>query len=305
MDRNSINWRGYIPAITTPFNDRDELDTVMLTTLLEWLLKEGMHGIVVAGTTGEWFSMSLEEKALLFKTTADVLSGKMTLVAGCNAFTAKDVIASAAIASECGFDGILVTPPPYIKPSDRGLYTFYKDINDAVDLPICLYNWPPGTGIDMNLSLLERICELDKVVALKNSTGDSKKFHNDAEALYKKVRIFGAPLNKAGIKLLQEERSVGLMGSGAVLGHFQSGFFEELWKGNIDKALEYGNMDRRIMNDWFDVHYMAKFGSAQAIMKTALNLRGLPGGQPRRPILPLNDEETDIIRKTLQALDIL
>ena len=98
------------------------------------------------------------------------------------------------------------------------------------------------------------------------------------------------------------------MGSWAparVLGHFQPGFFEELWKGNINKALEYGKMDRRVMNDWFDVHYMAKFGSAQAIMKTALNLRGLPGGQPRRPILPLNEEETDVIRKTLQALDIL
>ncbi|PCI45245.1 MAG: dihydrodipicolinate synthase family protein [Alphaproteobacteria bacterium] len=305
MDRNNIDWRGYIPAITTPFNDQNELDTKMLTTLLEWLHQEGIHGIVVAGTTGEWFSMSLKEKALLYKTTSEVLCGKMTLIAGCNAFLANEVIALAEVACKYNFDGILVTPPPYVRPSDREIFTFYQEINDAVNIPICIYNWPPGTGIDMPLPLLERICDLENVVALKNSTGDSDKFLNDATALHKKVRVFGAPMNEFGIKLIQEKKSDGLMGAGAVLGHYQSAFFDELWQGNIEKALEYGAMDRRIMNDWFDVHYVAKFGSAQAIMKTALNLQGLPGGYPRRPILPLLDDEIAIIRKSLEKLGVL
>tara|TARA_R110002096_G_scaffold51601_4_gene134833 strand:- start:1207 stop:2124 length:918 start_codon:yes stop_codon:yes gene_type:complete len=305
MDRNSIDWRGYIPAITTPFNDDDKLDPEMLATLLKWLYTQGMHGIVVAGTTGEWFSMATEEKQQLYKTTSNVLSGKMTLIAGCNAFTAKEVIALAASAKECAFDGILVTPPPYVRPSDSEIYTFYQEINAAVDIPICVYNWPPGTGVDMKLSLLERLCGLDKVVALKNSTGNADKFLNDAENLHDKVRIFGVPMNEYGIKLLTEKKADGLMGSGAVLGKNQANFFNELWAGNIRKALEYGAMDRRIMNDWFDQHYMAKFGSAQAIMKTALNLQGLPGGQPRRPILPLAQAETNIIRKSLTDLGII
>lgn len=305
MDRNDIDWRGYIPAITTPFNDRGAFDEGMLRTLLEWLHGEGMHGIIVAGTTGEWFSMTDGEKAELYRTTGRTLAGKIPILAGCNAFTANAAIASAAVAHDSGFDGILLTPPPYVKPSPQEVYTFYKDVSDACALPICVYNWPPGTGIDMDLDLLTRISKLDKVVALKNSTGSPEHFLTVAQALHKDVRIYGAPMNDAGADLIKRGLSHGLMGSGGVLGRMQTGFFDELWAGNLDKALDYGAKDRRVMNDWFDIHYMAKFGSPQAIMKTALNLQGLPGGMPRRPILPLADADVAKVRDTLAALDIL
>ncbi|MCB2114493.1 MAG: dihydrodipicolinate synthase family protein [Parvularculaceae bacterium] len=305
MDRDSIDWRGYIPAITTPFNERFELDLQMLRDLLEWLNQEQMHGIVVAGTTGEWFSMSTEEKVALFRTTGETLRGKMSLIAGCNAFTANETISLASVAKESGFNGVLVTPPPYVRPSDEGVYAFYKDINDAVDIPVCIYNWPPGTGIDMGLELLERLCDLEMVVALKNSTGDSDKFYREARALHDRVRIFGLPMNEQGVRLLDDGVADGLMGSGAVLGRNQPMFFEEYWRGEVKSALRYGAMDRVIMNEWFDDNFIARFGSAQAIMKTALNLQGLPGGMPRRPILPLSDEETDLVRRSLESLKIL
>jgi len=305
MDRNDIDWRGYIPAITTPFNAHGAFDTGMHRELLEWLHGERMHGIVVAGTTGEWFSMTAEEKHQLYKTTGEVLSGRMTIIAGCNAFTAKDAIASARIASDFGFDGILLTPPPYVKPCAREIFAFYEDVSRESPLPICVYNWPPGTGVDMDLDLLERICDLDKVVALKNSTGSPEKFLSVAKALHGKVRIYGAPMNEHGADMVLAGHADGLMGSGAVLGRNQPAFFDELWAGNREKALEYGAMDRRVMEDWFDIHYVAKFGSAQAIMKTALNLQGLPGGFPRRPILPLEDDEVAIIRRSLTDLGII
>ncbi|MBV7257491.1 dihydrodipicolinate synthase family protein [Pacificimonas sp. WHA3] len=305
MDRDSIDWRGYIPAITTPFDENSAFDGRMFADLLEWLNQEGMHGVVVAGTTGEWFSMTNAEKGQLFKIAGDVLGGKMTLVAGCNAFTAAEVISLAAIAKACRFDGILVTPPPYVKPPDESIYAFYEEINDAVDLPICIYNWPPGTGVDLSLSLLKRLSELDKVVALKNSTGVERKFLDSADELHQTIRIFGSPMNERGLALLEAGKSDGLMGAGAVLGRNQPQFFDEFWRGNIKEALAYGAMDQQIMNDWFDDHYMARFGSAQAIMKTALNLQGLPGGNPRRPILPLREEEVAIVRQSLTSLGII
>ena len=305
MDRDSVSWRGYIPAITTPFNDDQELDVGMVRRLLEWLAQEQMHGIIIAGTTGEWFSMTTAEKQLLFKTVGEVLSGSMPLIAGCNAFTASEVVRHANTAAECGFDGILVTPPPYVRPCEAEVIAFYEEIDQQTPLPICIYNWPPGTNIDLSLATLTRLVELEHVVAIKNSTGNREHFFDVMRALNSKVRIFGAPMTEAGAQLILAGEADGTMGAGAVLGRAQPGFFEALWDKNLDQALAFASMDERIMREWFNQDYTARFGSAQAIFKAALNLQGLPGGMPRRPILPLISEGMDVVRSTLVELERL
>ena len=107
-----------------------------LRRLIEWLAEEGMQGLIVAGTTGEWFSMNHDEKAALFETVGEVLTGELPLIAGCNAFTASEAIRNAETAARSGFDGILVTPPPYVRPCEREVIAFYEDINAASPLPI-------------------------------------------------------------------------------------------------------------------------------------------------------------------------
>jgi dihydrodipicolinate synthase/N-acetylneuraminate lyase len=302
VNRDSVDWRGYIPAITTPFDEHGGLDLVRLRELLDWLAEEGMHGLVVAGTTGEWFSMSSEEKATLFAAVGDALKGKMPLIAGCNAFTAREAISNATTAAKSGFDGILLTPPPYVRPCEREVIAYYEEVNEATPLPVCVYNWPPGTNIDMNLTTLAHLAELDMVVAVKNSTADREHFLDVMSALNHSVRIFGVPMNAAGADFICNGEADGTMGAGAVLGRTHADFFNALWDGDRDRALALGSQDQRIMRDWFRSDYTAKFGSAQAIFKTALNLQGLPGGFPRRPILPLADDEVDIVRDTLAEL---
>src|SRR5579875_2825593 len=100
MDRTSVDWRGYIPAITTPFTRDRQLDERAWVQLLEWLAAEGMHGIVVAGTTGEWFSLSDAERRTLLRLTGRQLRGKLTLIAGCNAFSADRVVEYSEMARE-------------------------------------------------------------------------------------------------------------------------------------------------------------------------------------------------------------
>lgn len=291
-----------MPAITTPFDEHGQLDTVTLRKLVEWLAEQGMHGLIVAGTTGEWFSMNAEEKAQLFSTVSEVLKGEIPLIAGCNAFTAQEVISNAATAADSGFDGILVTPPPYVRPCEREVIAFYEDIDKQTPLPICIYNWPPGTNIDMSKQTLSHLAELDNVVAIKNSTGNLEHFLDVMRALNDKVRIFGIPMNSAGAELVLNNEADGTMGAGGVLGQTQPEFYNALWAGDRERGLEAAAVDARIMGDWFNTDYTAKFGSAQAIFKTALNLQGLPGGVPRRPILPLKDSDVAIVRNTLEDL---
>jgi dihydrodipicolinate synthase/N-acetylneuraminate lyase len=136
-----------------------------------------MHGIVVAGTTGEWFCLSTTERQTLMEAAGRQLKGRLTLIAECNAFAATQVIANAELAERSGFDGILVMPPPYIVPGDEEMFEFYRAVSAGVSLPICVYNWPPGTNVDMSCERLERVADLDREVAVKKFYRASRSFH--------------------------------------------------------------------------------------------------------------------------------
>lgn len=300
--RSRVDWRGYIPAITTPFDAARELDLKGLGTLLEWLHGEGMHGLVIAGTTGEWPSLSAAERKRLFTAVGDQLSGKLPLLAGCTAFTAREVIGFADHAADSGFDGILVTPPPYFKPSADEIVGFYADISSETRLPICVYNWPPGTGIDMPLAVLERLAAIENVVAIKQSTGDLRRFVETFFALNDTVRVFGHSMDEHGLALLQARGGDGTMGAGAVLGRVHADFYNHLWAGEIDAARACGAKDRVILDAWYTQDLVGRFGSGPAIMKAGLNAQGLPGGYVRAPLRDVSPEDAARIRETLVTL---
>jgi len=302
MDRNRVAWKGYIPAITTPFASDGAFDRVACGRLLEWLVGEGMHGLIVAGTTGEWFSLSEDDRTALFRTVGDQLRGRLPLIAGCNAFTPQQAIAHAQLAAECGFDGILLTPPPYMVPSEDEIFAFYVTVAAAISLPICVYNWPPGTNVDMSLDLLTRLAEIDKVVAIKNSTSRLDHFVRVFFQLKDQVRIFGFAMDELGLTLLSTHGGAGTMGAGAVLGRDQPDFYNHLWRGDLEKARLCGAKDQLLMRQWFTPSLSGKLGSAQATLKEALNLQGLPGGFPRPPLLPLGPESREVVRATLASL---
>ncbi|WAC22512.1 dihydrodipicolinate synthase family protein [Blastomonas sp. SL216] len=300
--RERASWQGYIPAITTPFDADHALDLGALGKLLEWLHAEGMHGLLIAGTTGEWPSMTAEECKALFSATGNQLSGKLPLLAGCTAFTAKRVLELADHAADSGFDAIVVTPPPYYRPLPDEIYGFYRAISDGTRLPVCVYNWPPGTGIDMPVDLLRRIASLDNVVAIKQSTSDLRRFLDTFFALKDEIRIFGHAMDEHGLALLESRGGDGTMGAGGVLGRIHADFYNHLWAGDIDAARECGRKDRLILDAWYTPELVGRFGSGPAILKAALNVQGLPGGHVRPPLQDVSAQDVERIRETLVAL---
>jgi dihydrodipicolinate synthase/N-acetylneuraminate lyase len=303
MDKRSrVGWRGYLPAITTPFDANLDLDLKGLGGLLEWLHAEGMHGLVIAGTTGEWFSLKPAERRQLFDAVGAQLGGKLPIIAGCTAFSPQDVIEHSQHAKTAGFEGILVTPPPYAMPNDEELFQFYAAVSAGSALPVCVYNWPPGTNIDMPVALLARIADLDNIVAIKQSSGRLDRFVETFFALKDKVRVFGIPMNDLGITLVQAHDADGTMGAGGVLGRFQSGFYDHLWRGEVDAARACGAKDRVLMAEWFTPQLTGKFGSGAAILKAALNAQGVPGGRTRPPFIDVNEADVERIRQTLVSL---
>jgi 4-hydroxy-tetrahydrodipicolinate synthase len=225
MDRNTVNWRGYIPAITTPFTRDGALDTDALHVQVAWLADEGIQGAILAGTSGEWFSMSEKERAELFAAGAEHRSGAFPVLGACNAFTPHEAITHARAAQAAGLDGILLTPPPYIVPNRKEIVAFYRAVSDATDIPMTVYNWPRGCVVDMDVDLLAELAQIENVVAIKNSTGDFASFLAGMYALEGEVRYFGLPTNALGADLAMLGHGDGLMGTGGILGRDQADFW--------------------------------------------------------------------------------
>lgn len=305
LDKYSVDWKGYLPAVPTPFLQNGDVDWNGWKVFLNWLVDEGMHGLVINGTTGEWFSQTFEEKKKVFQTAAEEVKGRIPVIAGCTGYTATEVIELAEYAHEVGLDGILVAPPPYIVPTDDELVAFYQEVSDGVQLPICVYNWPRGSVVDMDKDLVLRLAEIDKIVAIKNSTSSLQNFISTFFAVKDKIRYFGFPMNELGISLIKDYGGDGTMGAGAVLGRVHPNFYNYLWEGDLEQALVCGRKDQFLFQSWFNQDFSAKYGSPQAIVKTALNLRGVPGGYPRSPILPLTAEQQEKVKETLEQVEQL
>lgn len=305
LDKHTVDWKGYLPAISTPFLKNGDIDWDGWRELLNWLVDEGMHGLVLNGTTGEWFSQSEKEMAALFKVAGEVVDGRIPVIAGCTAYTAKQVIKHAKLVEDANLDGVLIAPPPYIVPTTEEIISYYQHISDHIDLPICIYNWVRGSNVDMDKELVIELAQIEKVVAIKNSTPNLNNFISTFFAVKDKLRYFGFPMNELGISLIKDHGGEGMMGAGAVLGRVHPNFFNSLWAGEEEKALAYGKKDQFLFKEWFNQDFSAKYGSPQAIVKAALNLKGLPGGYPRAPILPLTDKQQLKVKETLTKVELL
>jgi 4-hydroxy-tetrahydrodipicolinate synthase len=300
--RDRVDWRGYLPAIVTPFDKAGDLDLRALGQHLEWLADEGMHGLIVCGTTGEWTSLSAAERRQVFQAVGAQLSGKLPIIAGCTSYTPQETIELADHAAAHGFDGILVAVPPYVRPSEDEIFHFYKTVSEAARLPVCVYNWPPGTGIDMSLDLLTRLAGLDGVVAIKQSTPRLDRFVATFFALNEQVRIFGFSMNEHGLALLQARGGDGTMGAGGVLGRDQPDFYNHLWAGDIDAARACGARDRVILDNWYTPDLVGRFGSGPAILKAAFAAIGQQLGGVRAPLIDVDDAARLVIADTMRSL---
>lgn len=304
--KSRLSLRGYAPAITTPFTKDLELDVKGLGGLLEWLHAEGMHGIFAGGTTGEWSSLTDEERALLYKKTAEQLKGKLPILAGCTSFVPSKTIELANYAKDCGFDAVVVAPPPYIRPNERELYQYYKTLSDNILLPIVVYNWPPGTGIDMSVDLLEQIAHLENIVGIKQSSPHLHRFVETFFRLNDIVRVYGFTMDEHGLTLLQARDGDGTIGAGGVLGRYQPDFYNNLWAGNIEAARECGRKDLQVLSDWYTPDLIGCFGAAPAVMKAGLGMRGVPiTRHVRPPLLDVPEADLPAIRKTLVDAGVL
>jgi 4-hydroxy-tetrahydrodipicolinate synthase len=164
-------FRGVLPALVTPFRD-GAVDEEAFIRLVERQVAGGVHGLVPVGTTGETSTLSHDEHRRVVELCVQTARGRVPVIAGAGSNSTDEAIELVRHAKTIGADAALVVTPYYNRPSQEGLYAHYAAINDAVQLPVLVYNVPTRTSVDISNETLARLARLPNIVGIKDATGD-------------------------------------------------------------------------------------------------------------------------------------
>jgi 4-hydroxy-tetrahydrodipicolinate synthase len=289
MDRNSVDWKGYWVAAPTPFAASGALDEEAWRGVLRLYLSQGVHGVLVNGTTGEWFSQTEAERRRVAEIAVEELRSRIPVVIGCTTFTPTATITLARHAQQIGADGVLSTPPPYAAPTPREIVAFFAAISDQVDLPIMVYNWPRGVSVEITAPTALELARIEHVVALKDSTANQAQALATLERVRDKLRVFGSFISRVGLGVLRGLGGDGNIDGGGLGAGFAVAFYEAVWRRDFAVATTEADRYVALMSQLIRPDWSGTLGSPQPQIKAAMNLLGQPGGHVRSPLLPLDD----------------
>src|SRR5215831_3193998 len=280
-------FRGSFTALVTPFKNGG-IDEKAFRDLIDWQIAEGTSGLVPVGTTGESPTLSHDEHNKVVEWCVDQARGRVPVVAGAGSNSTAEAIALARHAEKAGADAVLVVTPYYNKPTQEGLYQHFKAINDAIGIPIMIYNIPPRSVIDMSVDTMKRLFELRNIAGVKDATANMVRVSQQRAAL-------GEDFNQ----LSGEDATViGYMAHGGhgcisvtsnVAPRLCSEFHGAWQKGDVTTAL-------KIHDKLMPLHSNLFIESNPAPVKYALSLLAKIDERLRLPMVPVSESTRAAVR---------
>ncbi|MGE3247959.1 MAG: 4-hydroxy-tetrahydrodipicolinate synthase [Beijerinckiaceae bacterium] len=167
----AANLNGWMTALVTPFKD-GAFDEAAFRKFVGWQIEQGIHGLVPCGTTGESPTLSHAEHHKVVEACIAEANGRVPVIAGAGSNNTAEAVDLARHAEKAGADAVLIVSPYYNKPNQEGLYQHFKAINDAIGIPIIMYNIPPRSVIDISVDTMKRLFELKNIAGVKDATGN-------------------------------------------------------------------------------------------------------------------------------------
>jgi 4-hydroxy-tetrahydrodipicolinate synthase len=175
-------FRGSLTALVTPFKN-GSLDEAAFRGLVSWQIQQGSHGLVPVGTTGESPTLSHAEHHRVVEMCIDEAKGRVPVIAGAGSNSTREAIDLAVHAEKAGADAVLVVTPYYNKPTQEGMYQHFKAVNDAIGIPIIIYNIPPRSVVDMSVETMTRLFELKNIAGVKDATANLARVSQQRHAM--------------------------------------------------------------------------------------------------------------------------
>jgi dihydrodipicolinate synthase/N-acetylneuraminate lyase len=301
MNRDSVDWHGPMPAVTTPFTHTGAIDEYAFAANIDRLLDDGATGIVAGGCTGEFWALSFDERVRLTAVAREAMAGRGALIVCSGAITAEETIALTRAIAGAGADGVLVLPPYFVRLTDDEIVAHFETVGRSAMVPVMLYNIPGNAGNVLTPALVARLAEIDTVVAVKESSGDWNAFHGTLLAAGSSIRVFCGPSSLFGVPAV-------LAGADGTIDCFPN-----VWSpGGLDLyyAAERGDLATawalQALGQRLTELFTTEGRTLYPATKAAMDLLNYPGGgMPRAPLQALSAEQTDAIAVGLQELGLM
>ncbi|CAH2714946.1 4-hydroxy-tetrahydrodipicolinate synthase [Neobacillus rhizosphaerae] len=288
--------RGAYPVLITPMTVAQEIDWDGVKNNVNYFVNQGVAGIVINGSTGEFVSLSKEERFQIVELVVKEVNGRIPVVVGTAAETTKETIEYSKQAEAHGADCALIINPYYCKPKEEEIYFHFNEVSKAVNVPIMLYNNPFTSGVDMSTELMLKIGkECDRVTHIKESSGDIRKARDLARLGKGDFEVFCG-----SEELVMESYLVGSTGwisvAGNIVPKLVTDMFEHFQKGELKEAWALNNSILPLCA------FLEGSGKYVQIVKRAMELNGQAGGPSRYPRLGLTPAEDQQLKDILASL---
>ena len=284
------SFRGSFTALVTPFKN-GSVDEKAFRALVDWQIAEGTNGLVPVGTTGESPTLSHEEHKAVAEWCVDQAHGRVPVVAGAGSNSTREAIDLARHAEHAGADAVLVVTPYYNKPTQEGLYQHFKAINDAIGIPILIYNIPARSVIDMSVDTMKRLYELKNIAGVKDATANMTRVTLQRAAM-------GAEFNQLSG---EDITALGFMAHGGhgcisvtsnVAPRLCAEFQAACLKGDYAAAL-------KLQDKLAPLHMDLFIETSPAPVKYALSLLGKCANTLRLPLVPASERAQTAVRQAM------
>ena len=290
---------GIIPPIITPFTKDGEFNEPVFRKMINYLIKEGVHGIFPLGTTGEFYAFNNEEARHILKVAVEEAAGRVPVYAGANHITTRGAIELVKIAEEVGCDAVSVLTPMFISQTQDEIYEYYVTIAASTTLPIIIYNNKPKTNVTVEPATVARLAQIDNIVGIKDSTGD---FTNTEEylRLTRGNDNFSVLLGRD--TLIYAGLCYGAAGAIAscanIAPRIAADIYDKYVEGDLKGALDaqYKLAPLRIASN---------MGTFPAEIKEGLVMRGYEVGKCLDPIAELHPDQKDKLRVVLKEMELI
>ena len=291
-----MQFEGSYTPLVTPYHDDFSLNEKALAETVDLLVGAGVHGIIVAGTTGEYYAQTADERISMMRRCKGLIGGRVPMIVGTGAIRTEDSVAYAEAAKDIGADALLVATPPYAYPTGREIALHALAIDRAANLPVMLYNYPGRMSVNMDEDCLDRLGRSPNFRAIKESSGDPNRLHMLARD-YPHIALSCGMDDQALEFFAWGARSWVCAGSNFVPEAHIALYHACAQEGDFAKG-------RAIMTAMLPLmRVLEQGGKFVQCIKYGLTLRGIDAGPPRKPLQPLNKDDKRELAEVIRTMN--